>query len=358
MTTGVDDHDKRPPKQLARQADRAATSRTRCGPEFTGLPTRTSGWYRIAVSGRTEKEALDRAAKSSTSTSRRSGSSRELGQYHLAREFVPGEPLASTAHARQFPVLKVAAGLPAITAEVGDRRGVPHRGDRRPVRSGRAMGPVVPDRRSWRSSRPGPARRHPRIGQVHADGPARPTRRPCPGCRGVSMDPSGRLQRMLRAARARAASSASVDLLGGPTGIAVPVRGGARTQPGPGPRPRPPTTEDFAERLRLAQAPPRRRAGTSPTRRCAGCLPARPRNRDERPERSCAPRSRPRPPRRVLDGRGRRDRSSRSGDDGSPGRSRGSCASASRARARPAVLPRSRPSPRATDRLAGIRPRG
>ena len=48
---------------------------------------------------------------------------RDLGQYSLAREFVPGEPLASSAHCRHFPVVKVAAGLPAVTAEVGDRRG-------------------------------------------------------------------------------------------------------------------------------------------------------------------------------------------------------------------------------------------
>ena len=48
---------------------------------------------------------------------------RDLGQYALAREFVPGEPLASSAHCRHFPVVKVAAGLPAVTAEVGDRRG-------------------------------------------------------------------------------------------------------------------------------------------------------------------------------------------------------------------------------------------
>ena len=123
MSHWVDDHDKRPPKQLARQADRAADVEDEMRSEFTSLAMRTKGWYRVAVAGDTEDEALDRAAKIVDLYRPQIRIVRELGQYHLAREFVPGEPLASTAHVRHFPVLKVAAGLPAITAEVGDRRG-------------------------------------------------------------------------------------------------------------------------------------------------------------------------------------------------------------------------------------------
>lgn len=118
-----DDHGKRPPKQLTRQAGRAADVEDEMRSEFTGLSTRTRGWYRIAVTGRTESEALDKAQKVVDLYRPQIKITRQLGQYHLAREFVPGEPLASTAHARKFPVLKVAAGLPAVTAEVGDKRG-------------------------------------------------------------------------------------------------------------------------------------------------------------------------------------------------------------------------------------------
>ena len=117
------EHAKRPPKQLSRQAARAADVEDEMRSSFTGMSTRTKGWYRIAVSGATEAEALERAAQVEKLYSPQIKLVRELGQYALAREFVPGEPLASNAHTRHFPVLKVAAGMPTITSEVGDRRG-------------------------------------------------------------------------------------------------------------------------------------------------------------------------------------------------------------------------------------------
>jgi hypothetical protein len=118
-----DDHGKRPPKQLARQAARASDVEDEMRNEFTGLSTRTKGWYRIAVSGHSEAEALDKAQHVVELYGPQIKIIRQLGQYHLAREFVPGEPLSTRAHARKLPVLKVAAGLPAVTAEVGDKRG-------------------------------------------------------------------------------------------------------------------------------------------------------------------------------------------------------------------------------------------
>lgn len=123
MSHWADDHGKRPPKQLARQSGRTSDVEDEMRTGFTGLSTRTRGWYRIAVSGETEAEALDRAAAVIAHYKPQIRLVRELGQYALAREFVPGEPLATTAHSRKFPVLKVAAGLPAISAEVGDKRG-------------------------------------------------------------------------------------------------------------------------------------------------------------------------------------------------------------------------------------------
>lgn len=117
------DHNKRPPKQLNRQAGLAADIEDQQRSGFDGLQTRTRSWFRIAVSGETQEEALDRAQAVIDLYKPQIQMVRELGQYHLAREFVPGEPLSTTAHARHWPVEKVAAGLPAISAEVGDRRG-------------------------------------------------------------------------------------------------------------------------------------------------------------------------------------------------------------------------------------------
>ncbi|MCL2092463.1 MAG: ATP-binding protein, partial [Micrococcales bacterium] len=116
-------HDIAPPQQLERQADRASEVEDEMRSEFDGLSTRTKGHYRLAVSADTEEEALARARAVVELYKPEIKVVRELDQYRLAREFVPGEPVANTAHTRHLPVLKVAAGVPAVTAEVGDRRG-------------------------------------------------------------------------------------------------------------------------------------------------------------------------------------------------------------------------------------------
>ncbi|MBC9822870.1 ATP-binding protein [Terrabacter sp. MAHUQ-38] len=219
MTHWRDEHGKRPPKQLARQADRAADVEDEMRTEFTGLSTRTRGWYRVAVSGATEKEALERASRLVNLYKPQIKLVRELGQYHLAREFVPGEPLSSNAHARKFPILKVAAGLPAITAEVGDRRGA-HIGETAGL-SSRAvcfdpwfltevmeqggLVPVVGTPGSGKSMFLGTCS----------------YKFVLSGVRGVAMDPAGRLQKMLRLPEL-APISRSVDLLGGAPGSLSP----------------------------------------------------------------------------------------------------------------------------------------
>ncbi len=118
-----DDHQMEPPRQLERQDERAAEVEDEMRAEFDGLATRTKGWYRIAVAAETEIEVLRRAQQVVDLFKPAIKVHREFDQFRLAREFVPGEPVANAGHERKMPVLKVAAGVPAATVEVGDRRG-------------------------------------------------------------------------------------------------------------------------------------------------------------------------------------------------------------------------------------------
>ncbi|NYI99592.1 hypothetical protein HNR19_000291 [Nocardioides thalensis] len=214
-----DDHGKRPPKQLQRQADRAADIEDEMRREFTGLSTRTRGWYRLAVAGDSEEEALDRAQRVIELYQPQIKVIRPIGQFHLAREFVPGEPLATTAHTRKFPVLKVAAGLPAITAEVGDRRGF-HIGET----AGLAARAVCFD--PW--FLPEVAEASGLVPIVGTPGSGKSTlmglityKAILSGVRGVGMDPAGRMQKMLELPEL-APLTRSVDVLGGHPGSLSP----------------------------------------------------------------------------------------------------------------------------------------
>ncbi|MFI2102910.1 ATP-binding protein [Isoptericola sp. NPDC019693] len=120
----LEDHGKQPPRQLARQSERASAVEDEQRSGFDGLATRTRGWYRIAVAAPTQEEALARAKVVQKVYKPAIKIERELDQFRLAREFVPMEPLANSGHTRHLPILKLAAGVPAATAEVGDKRGV------------------------------------------------------------------------------------------------------------------------------------------------------------------------------------------------------------------------------------------
>ena len=213
------DHGKRPPKQLARQAEHRATVEDEQRRGFTHLSTRTRGWYRIAVSGATEREALDRAAEVVELYKPHTKWVRDLGQYALAREFVPGEPLSSSAHCRHFPVVKVAAGLPAVTAEVGDRRGF-HIGET----AGLSARAVCFD--PWYLPEVIEASGVVPILGVQGSGKSALMGMLCyksalSGARGVAMDPAGRLQRMLTLPELTGIAH-QVDVLGGVPGSLSP----------------------------------------------------------------------------------------------------------------------------------------
>ncbi len=113
------------PPELERLAQRAL----HIGDDMTtGLPTdasRTHGWHRIAVAGRTREECLERSRRLIQIYSRelRISLQHPKNQDWLAREFIPGEPIANTGYLRRMPVKLFAAALPQAASTVGDRRG-------------------------------------------------------------------------------------------------------------------------------------------------------------------------------------------------------------------------------------------
>jgi hypothetical protein len=113
------------PPELERLAKRALV----IGDDMTtGLPVesaRAHGWHRIAVGGRTRDECLERARRLIQLYSRelRISLQHPKNQDHLAREFIPGEPIANTGYVRRMPVKLLAAALPQAASNVGDRRG-------------------------------------------------------------------------------------------------------------------------------------------------------------------------------------------------------------------------------------------
>jgi hypothetical protein len=118
------DHDLEPPMSLARQADRVLEVEDELTTGLTQLNTRLYGWWRIAVAGKDEAEAITRAQQVLETYAPKVQIEHPEAQYRYAREFIPGEALASTAYRRRGSVTWAAAAVPAATASVGDRRGI------------------------------------------------------------------------------------------------------------------------------------------------------------------------------------------------------------------------------------------
>lgn len=214
------DHGKQPPKQLERQMVRSAQVEDEMRSSFSGRATRTNSWFRVAVWGDTEEQALGRAAEVVKLYNPQVRFTREFGQYWLAREFVPGEPLSSRAHVRHWPALKVAAGLPTVTAKIGDHRGF-HIGETAGGGGGRA---VLID--PWY------------LTEIMESGGLIPLcgtlgsgksvlmglliyKAVLSGVPGVAMDPAGRMQRMCQLPELRKITT-SKNLLGGDPGSLSP----------------------------------------------------------------------------------------------------------------------------------------
>lgn len=118
------EHDLDEPLALERQARHAREVEDQMTRGVDVAATRIHGWFRIAVSAPTEQECLERVRKVTTSyRSRRVTIEHPKAQYGLLREFIPGEPLATTAYKRRLPALYLAAGVPTASSRLGDRRG-------------------------------------------------------------------------------------------------------------------------------------------------------------------------------------------------------------------------------------------
>lgn len=120
----TDEHELEPPQSLSRQASRVLEIDDEMTSGFTALGTRVRSWWRMAISGPTERDALRQAQQLLELYKPKIAIEHPEAQYAMAREFIPGEPLASGAYLRRGSVVWASAGVPTATAEVGDRRGI------------------------------------------------------------------------------------------------------------------------------------------------------------------------------------------------------------------------------------------
>ena len=118
------EHDLDEPLALDRQATQARQVEDQMSRGIDVTAARVHGWFRLAVAARTEEECLERVRKVKASyRGRRVSIEHPKGQYGLLREFIPGEPVSTSAYRRRLPVLYLTAGVPMASSQVGDRRG-------------------------------------------------------------------------------------------------------------------------------------------------------------------------------------------------------------------------------------------
>ncbi|WP_374727394.1 ATP-binding protein [Haloactinomyces albus] len=120
----TEEHGLEPPTSLERQAGRVLEIDDEMTSGFTALATRVRSWWRMAVSGPTERDALRLAQQILDLYKPKVAIEHPEAQYSMAREFIPGESLASAAYLRRGSVVWAASAVPQATAEVGDRRGI------------------------------------------------------------------------------------------------------------------------------------------------------------------------------------------------------------------------------------------
>lgn len=123
-------HGEEVPLDLDRKGDHALLIEDQMTDGNEVIAARAYGWARIAVTGRTREECLDRVRQVRELYRRMQivvehpYAVTSMGsQYNLLREFIPGEPLSTNAFRRDLTLPILAAGLPTVAARVGDRQG-------------------------------------------------------------------------------------------------------------------------------------------------------------------------------------------------------------------------------------------
>lgn len=118
------DHDMQPPPTLERQYELVRQIDSDLDSEHGGIENRSKGWYRVALSADSLEELNNRTAEFTSFYGEGTFSwIAKRGQYHNAREFIPGEKLSDKAHSRRMNMAFLAAGIPQGTAEIGDKLG-------------------------------------------------------------------------------------------------------------------------------------------------------------------------------------------------------------------------------------------
>lgn len=120
----TEDHGLPPPKSLGRQAELAQVVDDELSSGLTQRGTRLTGWWRMALSAPDEDAALELAHRIDDLYKPKVRIEHPRAQWAHAREFIPGEPLASGAFMRRGSVIWAAGAMPHVVAEVGDRQGV------------------------------------------------------------------------------------------------------------------------------------------------------------------------------------------------------------------------------------------
>lgn len=118
------EHDEVPPDDLQEQLEAANGIKRQLDNDHSMLSSRVEGWWRMAVAGTSPKDLLDKVAKIREAYKPGVNIEHEDGQYRLLREFIPGEPLANTAHRRRMSIYAASAGMPSVSDRIGDRTGI------------------------------------------------------------------------------------------------------------------------------------------------------------------------------------------------------------------------------------------
>ena len=114
-----------PPAPWTARPPRPSPSRTRSPCGLSGLsPPGPAAGTGSPSPATPRTQALERASAVRKIFAPQVTITRPADQYAVAREFIPGERLGSTAYKRRMPVTTLAAAVPTATAKVGDRVGI------------------------------------------------------------------------------------------------------------------------------------------------------------------------------------------------------------------------------------------